>query len=77
VPFVLFVVEGCCYAFVRQTINAGRTTKVQNKVKPIPMVSNMPMLAIPRWGDTARLPKLHTVVNELYNTARAVLVCNI
>jgi hypothetical protein len=46
-------------------MRAGNTTRVQMRVKTIPIVSNTPMLAMPRWGETARLPKLQIVVNEL------------
>ena len=43
----------------------------------MPIVKRSPMLAIPRWGDKARLPKPQMVVKVLYRTAFAVLVFKI
>ena len=62
---MLFVVQSRAEDWLPETMSVGNTTKMQSRVKPIPMVSNIPMLAIPRCGDTARLPKLQIVVNAL------------
>ena len=53
---------------------AGRTISVHTNVNAIAMNSNTPMLAVPRWPETARLPNDATVVRALNNIARGVLV---
>jgi hypothetical protein len=40
------------------------------------MDNKVPILAIPTWGEKARVPKLHIVVRLLNRTARDVLDCN-
>ena len=54
-------------------INVGRSTRELIKIQIKPIERSNPRLAVPAWGETAKLPKLAAVVNELKTTARAVL----
>ena len=54
-------------------IKAGKRTRELIKMQIRPSDNSNPKLAVPAWGETARLPKLAAVVNELKTTARAVL----
>ena len=47
-----------------------------SSVIAMPVSSTMPMLAVPRWPETARLAKDEPVVSPLNRTPSAVLVCS-
>ena len=49
---------------------------MHSNVRLIDSTSSSPMLAVPRWLDTARLPNDAIVVSELKITARGVVVEN-
>ena len=49
---------------------------MQNNVNPIAIVNSIPILAVPRCADRARLPNDKIVVSALKVTALGVLVCN-
>src|SRR5262249_13356327 len=53
----------------------GSAKKVQTSVKNSAMVSRIPICEVPRWLESARLPKAVTVVSALNKTARAVPDC--
>ena len=51
---------------------AGRTIRVQINVNAIAMDRSSPMLAVPRCGDSIRLPKDATVVSAAKRIALGV-----
>src|SRR5512135_2367345 len=57
-------------------ISAGRKNSVVASVQPSEIIKSSPMLAVPGWLDSHRLPKPDAVVSALKITARVRLDCN-
>ena len=57
-------------------ISAGWNSSTAAKVVSSESVSSLPMLEVPGWEDSHRLPKAVAVVRALKNIARVRLVCS-